>query len=493
MASARALVVTLGSPDEAAALAAERALLARGGEIVPALLDALPGSVRPQRGRIARILARLGDARARSAALALVEDADPVASRFALRLLGALGGDEAEEALLARVPREARVAHRRTLAEALVALGTERAREAVLALSGADPEIDKAKLHAARDGLRLEETTLAADVPLPRGAELVLRTREGLEGLIAAKVDGEAVAAGIVLARWGEVPLSRALEVRTWITIGVRLGPVPRRGALERDVASLLTSSRALEVLTSLTRGPVRYRVQVEGAARLDFDALDAAVRARAPHLVNDAREAPWELVVDVGERTLRGELRPKALQDDRFAYRGRDVPASSHPVIAAALAELGGVRPDDIVWDPFCGSALELAERHLLGPSLRLVGTDVDERALDAARVNLRRVGARDPVLFRADARAHAVPGATLVLTNPPMGRRVGDRARLGALLDDTLRNVRENLVPGGRMVWISPMAGTARVAERLGLRVGRRHPVDMGGFHAELQVFTR
>lgn len=493
MAGPSTLVAALASSDEGEAERAERALLAKGEAIVPSLLAALPASVRPQRGRIAKLLARLADARALEAALTLVGDADPVASRFALRILGAVGGAEAERVLLARAGEERRPAHLRTLADALVVLGTPKAREALARLSDGDTKVAVAKARGERDAARETETEIAKDVALPDGTELVLRTREGFEDLLAAKVGGKIASPGVVVAPWGGSTLARTLGARTWITIGVRLGPVPRRGELAKDVASLVGSARSVDVLRRLTRGPIRYRVHVDESLSIAFDALDRAVREKHPELRNDPTDAPWELVLETGERALRGELRPKAFDDDRFAYRARDVPAASHPALAAALAELGGVRPDDVVWDPFCGSALELCERHLLGPSLRLVATDFDDRALEAARTNLRRVGAKDPVWFRADARAHNVPGTTLVLTNPPMGRRVGDRAKLGSLLDQTLENVAANLVPGGRMVWISPMAGTARVAARLGLRIGRQHPVDMGGFHAELQAFTK
>ena len=52
---------------------------------------------------------------------------------------------------------------------------------------------------------------------------------------------------------------------------------------------------------------------------------------------------------------------------------------------------------------------------------------------------------------------------------------------------------NVAAQLRPGGRLVWISAMAGTSRVAEKLGLRLTYKQSIDMGGFHAELQAFEK
>src|SRR5207344_2651286 len=101
--------------------------------------------------------------------------------------------------------------------------------------------------------------------------------------------------------------------------------------------------------------------------------------------------------------------------------YRSRDVPAASHPTIAAALARVAGTRNDDVVWDPFCGSALELCERARLGRYAKIIGSDLDAKALVAARANLDAAGAPDAELHVGDALAFTPPvPPTLVITNP-------------------------------------------------------------------------
>jgi 23S rRNA G2445 N2-methylase RlmL len=116
-----------------------------------------------------------------------------------------------------------------------------------------------------------------------------------------------------------------------------------------------------------------------------------------------------------------------------------------------------------------------------------------LDARALGAARQNAERAGvALD--LREADARAHQVPGLTVVLTNPPMGRRVLRARGLSGVLCQVVRHVAAQLQPGGRMVWLSPFAeATARAAADAGLAVERLGAVDLGGFTAELQRFVR
>ena len=81
----------------------------------------------------------------------------------------------------------------------------------------------------------------------------------------------------------------------------------------------------------------------------------------------------------------------PRDVPDTRFAYRKRALPASIHPVQAACLARyalsfVSCARPRTL--DPFCGSGTLLFELERVVPTA-LIGVDVSERALDAAREN--------------------------------------------------------------------------------------------------------
>src|SRR5262249_26292485 len=132
---------------------------------------------------------------------------------------------------------------------------------------------------------------------------------------------------------------------------------------------------------------------------------------------------------------------------------------------------------------------ATELIERSLLGPCSRLLGSDCDERALLAAHANLAAAGVTAE-LACADAATHAPRGVTLILTNPPMGRRVLRHAGLGELYDRFIDRAARLLVPGGRLVWISPFdQRTAARARLAGLTLEARRPIDMGGFEATIQ----
>src|SRR5690606_6662202 len=109
-----------------------------------------------------------------------------------------------------------------------------------------------------------------------------------------------------------------------------------------------------------------------EGPQRSLVWRVASEVTRLAPELLNDPTATTWDVLIDDELRVL--ELTPRKLEDPRFAYRVAEIPAASHPSIAAALAFVAEARPTDRVWDPFCGSGLELIERARLGPARALL-----------------------------------------------------------------------------------------------------------------------
>jgi tRNA G10 N-methylase Trm11 len=152
-------------------------------------------------------------------------------------------------------------------------------------------------------------------------------------------------------------------------------------------------------------------------------------------------------------------------------------------------------VREDDVVWDPFVGSGGELVERALLGPCRALFGSDVDPRALEVARANVAAAGLASRVaLQQQDALGPAPEGVTLIVTNPPMGRRASRTAGLDEMLDRFVEHAARALRPRGRLVWMAPWPRRSRSAgQRAGLKLESAQLVDMGGFDAELQRWLK
>ncbi|HUS65153.1 MAG TPA: methyltransferase, partial [Kofleriaceae bacterium] len=371
--------------------------------------------------------------------------------------------------------------------------------------AGSDAELERiqarARLTASRTLTRDAASSIDPTARPPAPVLVALSCRAGLERLLADEATAAGFTALSVATGRVEVtlvgPLESLLALRLHTAIAFPLAP--RSGAAAAAVVEAVTSPEAAALFDAFTRGSMRYRVAWAGGGhrRSEVWRIAREVAARRPELVNDPTRSTWQVEVDVAGSAVRVALEPRALEDPRFAYRVRDVPAASHPTIAAALARLAvqhSARPaDDVVWDPFVGSALELIERARLAPVRQLAGTDREAAALDAARANLAAAGVAAELTL-GDALDAAPPSQpTVILTNPPMGRRV-QRGRAEDLLLRLVDRAGALLAPGGLLCWISPWPGKTRErAARAGLTLVDARVVDMGGFAAEIQVFQR
>lgn len=477
--------------------------------------QALASLAEPERSRRAALVRAVGvafadradeagKARARDWLRGLLADPSEKIRRYAAAALPKLGDDRgAEGALLARLPGVSSESERRALREALGKVGGRATLESGAAEA---PDVGRLLARAARQD---NPGSIDTDALLPAGIGLAFRCRPGLERLLAEElaerlpeVRPAVDSPGRVLARAeGRLRVADLLRPRIAASVAVVLGEVRARSASAavQPIALRLSGRVGATVLRAATRGAPRYRIEApDGLAGADFHrAVAEAARALAPDLLNDPRGAPWSLDLLPVAGGVRLELRPRLVPDPRFAYRTGDVPAASHPPLAAAMARLAGRREGDVVWDPFCGSGLELVERALLGGVSLLVGGDLDPAAISVARANLEAAslaGARARLAV-GDFREHRkVPELTagtvsLVLTNPPMGRRVPVKDLKG-LIRDLFTASAEVLAPGGRLVFPNPVR-VAPEDDRL-LPVSSAD-VDLGGFTCRLERWDR
>jgi Putative RNA methylase family UPF0020/HEAT repeats len=443
---------------------------------------------------------------------ACLDDPDARVRRAAAVALGKARPAGAGAAIMRALDAEQDASSRRALIEALGKVGGEGALAALdraEGSAGAAREEARARLIVARTVARAAPSVVEVGRALPGPTLLALRGRRGLEELLAAGLDRALRPRLVEDALFGsrvEVtlsgPLARVFESRTMLSFGLPLPPARLEGRpLAEAIAASLTSPAAIALLAHFTTGPLRYRLAWAsgGKRRALVWQVAEEVSRRAPTaqpLVNDPTESPWEACIYEGEDAVRIELRPN-VPDPRFTYRSADVSGASHPTIAAALAQVGGAQPDDVVWDPFVGSGTELCERAAIGPFSRMFGSDLSPAALGAAAQNLAAAGVpKEHVeLLRGDALELArVVRPSLILTNPPLGRRVLRSADLAPMLEAFVEEAARALTEGGRMVWFSPFPDRSEaVARRCGLTLTSARDVDMGGFDARMQAFRR
>lgn len=498
------LFAALAGAEREDARKLERVLGRAGVPAGHAALERLKAAAPRERARLYAVLGRVATGsntpEFRNALLAGLEDRDERVRRVASGALGKLGVPEAAERLIERWP-SASALERRSLAEALGKSKSPTALSLLRAAVATDPElsriVERARLMLERDLGRAAPSTIELKQALGVAQSVIAHCRSGLAWILVEEARARsrwptatAIANDRVrLSHRGT--LDELLQLRVALGFGLEI-PLPGAPAdLAARVVAALEHPDAARAVRAWTNGRARFRLSFAegGHQREKVWRLAAAISERITWLHNDPHESLWEVMVDTQRGML--EICPRRFDDPRFRYRLEDVRAASHPTLAAALARVAGVRPDDIVWDPFVGSGLELIERGLLGPFRELHGSDLESAALAAARANAERAQL-ELQLVQGDARSHRVRGVSLIISNPPMGRRVTRDGNLGPVLDEFLANAAASLVPGGRLIWLSPFPDrTAARALRLGLKVTRHEPVDLGGFPAELQRF--
>ncbi|MEO6776470.1 MAG: hypothetical protein ABI467_26230, partial [Kofleriaceae bacterium] len=377
---ADALVALLATGDEPTVARAQAALANLGEPGQLALERALAAGIADEGARAKTVQAlglhaRRGDPAACARLIATVADPGARVRRAAIAAIGKLAPApaDARAAVLARwdaagVPPD----ERRTLAEALGKLGGPDAVAKLEALDpGGDLELarrrDRGLLVADRGAKRGEDSEIRVDASPPAPLAVVLHCKPGLAQLLVddlragqldARADGDHAVRVTLAAPWATL-----FRSRLWASAGIRVPRPPGEAgdALVASIVAGLTAPAPRALLAAWTRGPIRWRLELpEGKQRAVVWRVAREVTAAAPELVNDPTATAWD--VRIADASAL-ELVPRRARDPRFAYRVAEVPAASHPTVAAALARVAEPRDGERVWDPFCGSGLELVE----------------------------------------------------------------------------------------------------------------------------------
>ena len=441
----------------------------------------------------------------------LLRDPSEKIRRYAMAALPKLGDDaQAEARLLGILGSPAGERERRKALDALSKIGGEATLKAALSDPSAVPVSPervaaRAARHAGPSVIRLERILAKSS-----GMRIHLRCRAGLERILADEARAilpdlltvKSITTGLVAVEpLRPFALAELLRLRCFTQLGFALGDV--RANDEDEAANALAlriaSPRAREVLAAFTDGAFRYRIDLApdlGGADLVRKTAATAHRFD-PAMLNDPRESPWSVDVMPMSGGATVELRPRFSPDPRFAYRLGEVAAGSHPPLAAAMARLAGPFAGEVAWDPFCGSGVELVERALLGGVARVIGTDLSAEAVEVARRNFEAAGLAGVrgSFVQADFRDFAklpelgTGSVSLVITNPPMGRRI-PVADMRGLIVNLFNAAARALRPGGRLVFPNPLRMDP--PER-SLRLVSRGRVDLGGFDCHLETWVR
>lgn len=165
-------------------------------------------------------------------------------------------------------------------------------------------------------------------------------------------------------------------------------------------------------------------------------------------------------------QATLMIDTSGEGLHRRGYRAKGNDAPIKE--TLASALVQLSRWRSDQMLVDPFCGTGTILIEAAMMARNiapglgrkfaseawtcfpetlwkaarkeayeamkpdveLKLVGSDIDPRAIKTARINSEEAGVEDAISFETrsleDFSVHGNGG--VIITNPPYGERMGE-----------------------------------------------------------------
>ena len=445
--------------------------------------------------------------------LGLLQDPGEKVRRYAMTALPKIrAGTRGETELLALLQKTTAEREKKFLGRTLDKIGGAATLKVLETARGILPQTEqKVKAIVARtqspsvvrmDRVLLDFAKLRIHLRGRKGLEQIVRQEVEESPLLRGRFRVAEVSSGVVaLLPVARFSLGDIYKLRCFGTVGFVLGSVRASNEAEliEAIASVIASPLSLRVLKTFTEGSIRYRLNFVAKGHQRGAVRSVANRAYAlcPEILNDAQNAPWAMEIHPTGRGNSVELSPRLTPDPRYYYRQADVPAASHPPLAACMARLAGGCDNEVAWDPFCGSGLELIERALLGGVQSVYGTDLSAEAVAVGESNfaaakVRSVAAKFTCCDFRDFEGIEGLGpntVSLTVTNPPMGRRVpiGD---LQGLIDDLFSVAATVLQPGGRLVFANPLpTGTCPPA----LKLQTRQVVDFGGFNCRLEMYRK
>lgn len=242
-----------------------------------------------------------------------------------------------------------------------------------------------------------------------------------------------------------ESDLNKIYSVRSFREL---LIPICKRAYWDCDICSLVKG--ALLSCHAPSNEPFRYRVEYRGGGDRREKIAEITKLLNCKELVNSVSDYEAEVRVydDGGVK-----LKLFTYKDSRFDYRKQSLPASIHPSNAASVMSFAKeyLCNNAVVLDMCCGSGTMLFERSAVKAAKRLMGVDISQKAIDAAKENAKGI-CKNALFYRTDCKKFTLrEQADEIISNLPFGNRVGTHENNAALYSAIFDNMEAWLKPGG------------------------------------------
>ena len=417
---------------------------------------------------------------------------EPKARKNAARLLGALNQKRDLDALVQALDTERTLFVIPSILLALGSIAGEKAEAAInhYEIPTAADETEEKHVQEIREAHMKALASLTRDIPLPQRTrlsaphEVLLVPPVGFGQILFKETTSRGFQAELLTDGVHVVTdqIKTLQEIRCAQEL---LLPLAKNTPVDAQTIAALASA-------TLTRP---YRIELRNYTG------DRAAFIRSLSLAlgggdNPSRYAD-ELRVVCNRNACDVFIRPRDVQDTRFAYRLRSLPASIHPVQAACLARyalsfVSAARPRTL--DPFCGSGTLLFELERASATA-MIGVDISERALDAARENAAAAHSAARFVHKDILKFEPRDPFDLVLSNMPFGNRVGTHSANETLYRDFVHALPKLLVSGGIAVLytMEHRLLQACLEKEPSLSVAAELTTEAGGLNPRVTVLRR
>ena len=137
--------------------------------------------------------------------------------------------------------------------------------------------------------------------------------------------------------------------------------------------------------------------------------------------------------------------------------HRPEFYPISLNPRMARAMINMAGVRDDEVLLDPFCGTGGILIEGADM--DLKIIGQDIDSKMVEASVKNLEYFGFKGPIIEGDISTIKDLKKVDVVVTDPPYGQSSSLKGEMrNELMKRTMNSIKNKIENGKRVVIVVP-----------------------------------
>ncbi len=208
------------------------------------------------------------------------------------------------------------------------------------------------------------------------------------------------------------------------LQLGKRLGLTHR--ILSDGIITELDDVKNKEIDIKLPEGTAAVRTRRIGGTKADTMKIKRSI-GDIISVDNDIDldNPEHELLALISDKCAVGRI---VYEKDIEDFQSREVknrpffsPVSLEPKYARAMINLGRVKNESRIHDPFCGTGGILIEGSLMG--FDMSGGDIDEDMVNGCKINLKKFGC-DAKIFKGDVSETVPDKIDAVVTDPPYGR---------------------------------------------------------------------